>query len=51
MRPGTKNPNNKQYFHTKIKMDKRDLLNLKKRLGKIATRNYQKTIKKKDKKI
>ena len=48
MRPGTKIPLNKKYFHTKSKLDKRDLTSLKRKVGSLNIKKYKKMLKNND---
>ena len=49
MRPTTKTPNNKRYFHTNPKRDKKDIAVLKKKLQNINNKKLDKQINKMEK--
>jgi hypothetical protein len=50
MRPRTRPPLNKRYFHSKQKIDKKDMAVLKKRIQKINKKKIKKELRNKEKK-
>ena len=50
MRPRTRPPLNRRYFHTKQKVDKKDIAVLKRKIEVINQKKYKKELKNKEKK-
>ena len=51
MRPRTRTPRNRRYFHTKPKMDKRDMVILKRKIETIHQKKIKREPEEKNKKI